>query len=1028
MKIFALLLGAVCFLAAHSATAQPSGALSGRIIFMSGGHGWTNSANNVWTLQRPLVWEMIEDYGNQDQTTLFAEYCFRAGATVVPFRPVGHQTNAVIMDNLSAGVTFSGLWQHNTSEPVYYGAVGSGFHQASVSTTQTALATFTPNIPQGGFYPVYTWVPHGANRTNQLYRIQHTGGESLVQIPHHMVGNGWIYLGTYHFNAGVHPAVGSVQISNLQPGGGSAVVIVDAIRFGNGMSSSGSGQPYEDEGARLWIQHSLGQGQSSDIYSVVPGIPGDSDRTSRPKMAREMNREEAGAPTKRLYLSFHSNALDGNVRGAIALYNVTNANRTVNQERLAFLIGKEINQDMFYMGGQLETPWVNRSVVTLGGNFFEIDNLLLGGEMDATIAEVAFHDAENDAKLLRDPKARTWIARATYHGVLKYMNEFDGAPLDFLPEPPTSIRALARNGNIEIAWTPPRTNSLIGWGNPANYRVYISTNGYGFGNPIEVNASLTNVVISHLSADKDYYFRVTSVNAGGESLPSEVVGCRRSANAEWGKALFVNGFSRFDRTTNLRQTPMAPNYAPPSRTGTFERVLPRFNNSFDYVVQYGKASEALNLPFDSCHRDAITNGLVSLTNYTVVIWQSGQELRNNFDPNLQAQISEFLANRGNLFVSGSGIARELGQSSGPSPSDTEFLNNRLRANLAQDSHTNSGIYNINVAAGSIFAGNPNFTFDNGTRGIYWVRSPEILTPYGAGTIGALNYAGSSAGAAAVQYDGAPFGTGRVVYFGFPFETIVGESVRSDYMGDILNFLGAPAIRREPASTNVSAGQTIHLNVQALGLNQLSYQWRLNGNNLVGATASTYSKSNPGLNDAGEYTVVVSNSSGSITSAVANVIVNLPPTITAQPEDQNVVESRDVHFSVTATGTAPLAYQWFFNGGAITGATQASYSITNVIASQAGTYSVAVSNAVGSTLSDNATLIVRLRGTFSQPAVATNQLNLLFTGQPGTAYAIQTSTNLVHWSTVSNIFLTNGSATVTLPLTNQKQFYRSQSDE
>ena len=79
---------------------QIAGALSGRIVFTSAGHGWTyDHSADIWYTQRGENNEIVEDYGNLDQMNLFVAYCFNAGATVVPFRPVGFQTNEVVLDN-----------------------------------------------------------------------------------------------------------------------------------------------------------------------------------------------------------------------------------------------------------------------------------------------------------------------------------------------------------------------------------------------------------------------------------------------------------------------------------------------------------------------------------------------------------------------------------------------------------------------------------------------------------------------------------------------------------------------------------------------------------------------------------------------------------------------------------------------------------------------------------------------------------------------------------------------------------------
>ena len=284
------------------ALGQPVGALSGRIVFTSGGHGWTAGASS-WSLQRPVLLEMNEDYGNLDQMNFFATYCFNAGATVVAMRPIGNQTNEVVLDNDDAGVTFSGGWS-TSSSTIFYGNSGDvPYRFASLAASEIATSTYTPTIPVAGFYPVYTWVRHGPDRTFQLYRIRHTGGESLVRVPHHMVGNGWVYLGTYYFDAGANAAKGAVVISNLQPSPTiGSVVIADAIRFGNGMGSVDRGfgvssYPREEECSRYWVQGSLGQGQSATLYDPdLPAITTDDsdDNVGAPiRMAREMNRETA---------------------------------------------------------------------------------------------------------------------------------------------------------------------------------------------------------------------------------------------------------------------------------------------------------------------------------------------------------------------------------------------------------------------------------------------------------------------------------------------------------------------------------------------------------------------------------------------------------------------------------------------------------------------------------------------------------------------------------------------------------------
>ncbi|MDD4677565.1 MAG: glycosyl hydrolase family 18 protein, partial [Candidatus Cloacimonetes bacterium] len=223
------------------AAAQPAGPLSGVVVYTSGGHGFgANAALTAWIPERPLLYGVNEDMGNIDQLNRFAEAAWKAGATVVPFRPLGYQTNEVVLDNMdtnaaaSGQVTFGGTW-YNSSQTIFYGNAGDAvpYRYAAVNTGgSTSWASYRPNIPEAGWYPVYTWVRHGSDRANQLYRVYHSGGVTDVRVNHRDVGCGWVWLGNYHFEAGTN---GHVNIGNhVLAGETGDYVFADAIRFGNG--------------------------------------------------------------------------------------------------------------------------------------------------------------------------------------------------------------------------------------------------------------------------------------------------------------------------------------------------------------------------------------------------------------------------------------------------------------------------------------------------------------------------------------------------------------------------------------------------------------------------------------------------------------------------------------------------------------------------------------------------------------------------------------------------------------------------
>jgi hypothetical protein len=173
-------------------------------------------------------------------------------------------------------------------------------------------------------------------------------------------------------------------------------------------------------------------------------------------------------------------------------------------------------------------------------------------------------------------------------------------------------------------------------------------------------------------------------------------------------------------------------------------------------------------------------------------------------------------------------------------------------------------------------------------------------------------------------------------------------------------LNPPEIVSHPVGVGVTTGQGFSLEVAASGSEPLSYQWRKDGVAIEGATEATYSVGSAQLSDTGPYDCVVSNGAGEVISNVAVVNVTAaaqPPAVTEDPADATVNEGDDVVVSATVTGTGPLSYQWRKDGVDIEGATGASLTLEEIQLSDAGSYTVFVSNAQGSTESGAGTLTV-----------------------------------------------------------------------
>lgn len=149
----------------------------------------------------------------------------------------------------------------------------------------------------------------------------------------------------------------------------------------------------------------------------------------------------------------------------------------------------------------------------------------------------------------------------------------------------------------------------------------------------------------------------------------------------------------------------------------------------------------------------------------------------------------------------------------------------------------------------------------------------------------------------------------------------------------------------PSSATVNQGQNVSISTGFRGSN-LSYQWYQNGTAVAGQTNANLAFSPATTANAGTYYVVASNAAGAVTSSVVNVTVYGVPTVTEQTSTNlQIFVGSSPTLYVTANGETPT-YQWELNGAAIPGATNSSYTLTNLQVS--GTYGCALTNSLGNT--------------------------------------------------------------------------------
>jgi len=178
---------------------------------------------------------------------------------------------------------------------------------------------------------------------------------------------------------------------------------------------------------------------------------------------------------------------------------------------------------------------------------------------------------------------------------------------------------------------------------------------------------------------------------------------------------------------------------------------------------------------------------------------------------------------------------------------------------------------------------------------------------------------------------------------------------------------APAITTQPISLTKVVGQSADFLVDASGTTPFTYQWKKDASSIADATFATYSIASVLASSAGSYLARVTNIAGYADSSAATLTVQVPPEISVQPSSISRADGQSASFSVTATGDAPLTYQWKKDSTDISGATSSTYSIAAVVPTNAGSYLVHLANAYGVADSSSAILTV-----VTEPPVITNQ--------------------------------------------------------
>ncbi|MDZ7331356.1 MAG: fibronectin type III domain-containing protein [candidate division KSB1 bacterium] len=848
---------------------QPTMGLFNRNIALWHSHGYYYSrTKDRWEWMRPRLFNTVEDLLPMSFVIPYlVPMLENAGAIVFLPRERDLQTEMVIIDNDSplkdGQYREKGAinWQSGDSPGFKIGtrpylANFNPFLQGSyrfclADSINSAQAEWIPDIPATGEYGVYISYHHSLkNIPDAHYTVYHSAGKTEFRVNQQMGGSTWIYLGQFRFKQGVHPDSGRVVLTNDSQWPGQ-IVSADAVRFGGGMGDiirggTISGYPRFAEAARYYLQFA-GMPDTLVYHLNKDTTDYNDDYQSRGEFVnylkgrpfgpnRNRDAEGLGIPID-LSLAFHTDAgiAQDSTIGTLMIYSITDAetldvfpdgmSRLVNRD-LGDILQTQIVEDI---RRKYRPDWARRDL--RDANYSEAWR----PNVPACLLELLSHQNFTDMQYALWPLFRFDVARAIYKGILKFLATQYRFRYAVQPLPVSHFHAwFSDSAEVTLRWQPV-IDPLEPTAAPEKYVVYTRIDSAGFDNGTLL--ATNQFTKNELKPGTIYSFKVTAVNSGGESFPSEILSVCWMTNDQ-SPVLIINGFDRiaapeyinepnFKGFANFLDPGVADKFTfnltgaqfdfdPQSRfrsndapghgasSANYETQLIA-GNSFDYPFIHGSAIRACGYSFVSSSDEAVWDGQIDLKNYRIIdlilgeekaLFVSGMNLDNNpylkinqsfkaFPEKLRNNIISFLKTGGKLFLSGAYIGSELAGNKDTTQNDIKFAKEVLNI----DWQTNHAAVTGKVCAvdSSFLQSHEVFRFNTEYRpDLYAVESPDAIDPV-PGTKTILRYAENrfSAGTA---YLGNDF---SVIALGFPFETIIDPTWRIRLMEAVLRSFNQP---------------------------------------------------------------------------------------------------------------------------------------------------------------------------------------------------------------------------------------------
>lgn len=570
-----------------SAPETPGRGLSGRHIALWQSHGrYFDQTENRWKWQRSALWQTCEDLYTQSYVLPYlVPMLENAGACVLLPRERDVQKYEVLADNDNAGqYAEEGAWESGGAgfahlRQVYHTGEnpfrdGTTRRVRTVTGGATGRAVWQADIPERGEYAVYVSyesTPESADDAH--YTVRHLGGETSFAVNQTMGGGTWIYLGRFPFAAGRQEVV---TLSNRSRAGG-RIVSADAVKIGGGYGNVArtscdslrlpgaehagetSGYPRFCEGARYWLQWA---GFPEEVYTPKNNTDDyKDDYMSRAHWVNALMGGSERLPDSAglripvdMALAFHSDAgvRDGDgIIGTLGIF-FTRENKGKFQggadryrsRDLTDLVQTQIVEDI---RRTCEPAWSRRGMWNRAYYEARVPGV------PTMLLELLSHQNFADMRLGHDPRFKFLVSRAVYKGILRYVSSQYDLPYVVQPLPVEAFAAeFAAAGEVALSWSPAM-DPLEATAAPTGYVVYTRVDDGGFDNGRYVDKPRLTV---RQEPGRMYSYRVTAVNEGGESFPSETLAACRVPD-EKGCLLIVNGFDRVSAPQSERNDSLA---------------------------------------------------------------------------------------------------------------------------------------------------------------------------------------------------------------------------------------------------------------------------------------------------------------------------------------------------------------------------------------------------------------------------------------------------------------------------------------